>query len=143
MANPYTNNVRTVIEMFTDATSGESTRKNRLITTELENGNVALVGYGEKILAEYDEIEGRVTVYRGHEAGGHTTISRWLNWVTKEAMSRRDVTLSSDAPWFAPPNAEAAQYIGQYIDFEDKSPVEQAALETVNDSLKFLDDYVL
>ena len=140
--NIYTNNVRNVIEMFTDATAGESTLHNRLVTVELESGNTALVGYGEKILAEYDEAEGRVTVYLGHKAGGHTTVTRWLNTVTEEATARREVTFSDNAPWFRPPNADAAQYIGQYINFENKSPVEQAAEESVIDSLRFLDKFL-
>lgn len=141
-ANPYTSNVSTVIEMFTDAAAGESTQANRLVTVELDNGNVGLVAYGEKILAEYDEAEGRVTAYLGHKTGGGKTITRWLNAVTDEAAARRSITFSDDAPWFAPPNADAAQYIGAYVNFNDKSAVEQAATETVIDSLRHLDKFL-
>lgn len=139
-ANPYTSNVSEVIEMFTDATVGESTMNNRLVTVEMDNGNVGLVAYGEKILAEYDEAEGRVTAYLGHRTGGGKTVSKWLNQVTEEAAARRSITYSDDAPWFAPPNAEAAQYIGAYVNFENKSPVEEQAARTVIESLRFLDD---
>lgn len=143
-ANPYTNDVSTVIEMFTDATPNESTKYNRLITQELPSGNIALVGYGEKILAEYDETEERVTLYLGHKAGGHTTITRWLNEIQEVASARRTVTFSDKARWFEPaggPNTKAGQYIREYIDFTSSlSDVEENALEDVIKSLEWLDD---
>jgi hypothetical protein len=142
-ANPYTNSVDTVIEMFADGTVGESTEHNRLITVEHESGDVALVGYGEKILARYDEQEGRVEVYTGHEDGAGPTVAKWLDKITTIAGSRRDVDIKTGSPWFRPPNDEAAHYINNYFDFRGNiSNVEQEALENVIDSLKFLDKFL-
>ncbi len=142
-ANAYTNDVESVIEMFADGTTGESTLHNRLITVENDAGNAALVGYGEKVLAEYDEVEGRVTVFLGHKAGGGDTVSRWLNTITEEATARRNVTFSDNAPWFRPPNADAAGYIDNYFSFGGgESSVERAARDEVIDSLKWLNRFL-
>lgn len=138
----HNHDVESLIEMFTDGTAGESTIHNRLITVELESGNTGLVAYGEKIIAEYDETEDRVTTYLGHKVGSGKTVSKWLNKVTDEA-SRRKLTFSDDAPWFAPPNADAAQYIGAYKSLRtEDSAVERDATETVIDSLKWLDKFL-
>lgn len=143
-ANAYTNDVNSLIEMFLDASAGESANQNRLITTTLDSGETALVGYGEKILATYDETENLVTVNLGHKSGGGHTVSRWLNSVAEKAASRRDVRFSDNAPWFAPPNAESAQYIDSYKSFRGTdSAVERKASAEVVESLRWLNQYLI
>jgi len=130
-----------MMEMFADATVGESYHENRLITEETDAGTVALTAYGWMKLAEYDETENHVTVYFGHKSVGSRTISRWLNSVLDIASERRSVTVSDESPTVRTPN-EGVKYIGEYINFKNKSPVEAAAEETVIDSLSFLSNVV-
>lgn len=134
--------VDSIIEMFMDSATGEATPDNRLVTLENAAGNTILVGYGEKVLAEYNESEQQVDVYFGHVDGADKTVKKWLNKVVSEADKRRSVTISDDSPWFRPPNAAAAQYIGSYISFRNKSAVERRAEKEVIESLKWLDKFL-
>lgn len=137
--NPST--VDTIVEMFADNTAGESYGQNRLITEELSNGNVALVGYGWMKLAEYDETENMVTVFFGHKSVNSRTVSRWLNTVLEQCAERREVTVSDASPVVRQPN-DCTDYIGHYVNFENRSPVEEDIVDEVVDSLRFLNRFL-
>lgn len=130
-----------MIEMFTDATAGESYAENRLITEETDAGTVRLTAYGWITLAEYDETEEHVTVYFGHKEVGSRTISRWLNSVLEQAADRRRVTISHESPVVRKPN-DGVRFINHYINFNDMSPVEESARRAVIESLAHLSDVV-
>lgn len=136
--NPTTTRkVSTIIEMFADATTGESYAENRLMTRETESGNVALIGYGWQTLAEYDETEDQVTVFFGHK-GVSKTATRWLNKILSIAAERRNVQISHESPVVRDP-PKASNYIGEYVrDFKNMSPVEETAVAIVERSLRFL-----
>jgi hypothetical protein len=135
----YYDNKRSMLVMFMDNTAGESFNQNRLITRETESGNVALIGYGWLKLAEYNEERDAVTVFTGHQSLRSKTVSRWLNEVVAVADERgRDTILSGESPTVDTPN-EGTQYINNYVSFDgDHSPVEQAAVSTVEESLAHL-----
>lgn len=137
-----TRNTSTIIEMFADATPGESYADNRLITEKAESGNVALVAYGWMKLAEYDETEEQITVYMGHKSIESQTVSRWLNKILEQTSERRPVNISDRSPTVRTPN-EAVEYVGSYINFEgDKSAVEREAEREVVESLRFLNRFL-
>jgi hypothetical protein len=135
----YYDNKRSMLEMFMDNTAGESFNENRLITRETESGNVALIGYGWLKLAEYNEERDAVTVFTGHQSLRSKTVSRWLNEVVSVADERgRDTILSGESPTVDTPN-EGTQYINNYVSFDgDRSPVEQEAVNNVEESLAHL-----
>ena len=135
----YVNNKRSMLEMFTDNTAGESYKQNRLITRETDAGNAALIAYGWLKLAEYNESRNAVTVFTGHKSLRSTVVSRWLNDVVSVANDRgRDTILSGESPTVDTPN-EGTRYIGNYVSMDgDHSPVEKQAVDTVVDSLAHL-----
>jgi hypothetical protein len=129
-----------LLEMFTDATAGESCNRNRLVTREAENGNVALIAYGWLKVAEYNESRDAVTVFTGHESLQSRTVSTYLNKVVSVAENRgRSVILSGESPTVDKPN-DGTKYIGHYISFDGKhSPVEKDARNEVVDSLRHVE----
>ena len=138
MVRNTTRDKEAMLEMFTDATGGESYADNRLVTQETDSGNVALVAYGWLKLAEYNERREAVTVFTGHKSLRSTVVTRYLNNVISVAQERREVILSGESPTVNRPN-EGAKYIGSYVDFSTKlSSVEEKAVDTVVESLKFL-----
>ena len=138
MVRNTTRDKEAMLEMFTDATAGESYADNRLVTRETDSGNVALVAYGWLKLAEYNERREAVTVFTGHKSLRSTVVTRYLNNVISVAQERREVILSGESPTVNRPN-EGAKYIGSYVDFSTKlSSVEEKAVDTVVESLKFL-----
>lgn len=133
----YDTTKTTLLDMFLDRTTDENSRENRLVTRETENGNAALIAYGWLKLAEYNESREAVTVFTGHQSLRSTTVSRYLNNVMSRAEERgRDVIVSGESPTVDRPNA-GAKYIGNYVSFGNRSPVENDA---VNDVLDSLDD---
>jgi len=130
---------KSLIDMFVDNTAGETCSKNRLVTRESENGNVALIGYGWLKLAEYNESRDVVTVFTGHTSLDSHTVKEWLNAIVEQADSRgRTVMLSGESPSVDTPN-NGAQFIGDYVSMDGgHSPVEQNAVDTVIDSLAHL-----
>jgi len=138
MVRNTTRDKEAMLEMFTDATAGESYADNRLVTRETGSGNVALIAYGWLKLAEYNERREAVTVFTGHKSLRSTVVTRYLNNVISVAQERREVILSGESPTVNRPN-EGAKYIGSYVDFSTKlSSVEEKAVNTVVESLKFL-----
>lgn len=135
----YATTTSTLLDMFLDRTAGESTQDNRLLTRENDAGNVELIAYGWLKLAEYNESRGAVTIFTGHKSIRSVTVSRHLNDVVSTADRRgRDVVLSGESPTVNTPN-EGVRYIGDYVSFDGShSPVEQAAVSTVVDSLSGL-----
>lgn len=133
----YHTSRKTLLEMFLDRTAGESTRYNRLVTRETENGTVALIGYGWLKLAEYNERLNAVTVFTGHESINSKTVNEWLNAVVNVAEERgRDVILSGESPEEDTPNGGTV-FINGYVSMDSgHSAVEQEAVETVRDSLR-------
>jgi len=132
----YHTSRKTLLEMFLDRTEGESTKHNRLVTRETENGTVALIGYGWLKLAEYNERLNAVTVFTGHESINSKTVNEWLNAVVNVAEERgRDVILSGESPEEDTPN-EGVRFINGYVSMDSgHSAVEQAAVENVRESL--------
>lgn len=138
MVRNTTRDKEAMLQMFTDATAGESYADNRLVTRETDSGNVALIAYGWLKLAEYNERREAVTVFTGHKSLRSTVVTRYLNNVISVAQERREVILSGESPTVNRPN-EGAKYIGSYVDFSTKlSSVEQKAVNTVVESLRFL-----
>jgi len=127
---------KAMLEMFVDNTAGENYGKNRLVSREAENGNVALIAYGWLKVAEYNESREAVTVFTGHKSLRSCVVTRWLNQVVSVAESRdRLVILSGESPTVDTPN-EGARFIGNYVSMDgDHSAVEEEAVDTVVDSL--------
>ena len=136
----YVSNKRSMLEMFTDNTAGESYKENRLITRESDTGGVELIAYGWLKIAEYTESRNAVTVFTGHKSLRSKVVSRWLNDVARVANERdRDVILSGESPTVDTPN-EGTKFIGNYVSMESgaHSSVEKQAVDTVVDSLAHL-----
>jgi hypothetical protein len=133
----YYTSRQTMLEMFTDATPGETYQHNRLITQESDNGTVELIGYGWLKIAEYDESNNHVTVFTGHRSLESKTVGEWLNEVVRVAENRgRTVSLQDDSPKDGQPN-DGTKFINNYISFKaSKSAVEKDAQNEVVDSLR-------
>lgn len=129
----------TLLDMFLDRTTDESSSENRLVTRETESGNVALIAYGWLKIAEYNESRDAVTVFTGHQSLRSTTVSRYLNTVVSRAEERgRDVILSGESPTVDRPN-DGVRYIGNYVSFGgNRSAVEKEAVDDVRESLAHL-----
>jgi len=126
-----------IVEMFADATVGESYNQGRLITEETPSGNVALIAYGWAKLAEYDETEETVTLFYGHKNAESHTLKCWLTRLAEKVSDRRDVEISPESPTVRAPN-DGVEYIGSYIGSGDDSPVEEKARRSVAESLSHL-----
>ena len=138
MVRTTTSQKESMLQMFTDNTSGEVYADGRLETIETDSGNVALVAYGWLKLAEYNERREAVTVFTGHKSLRSRIVTRYLNDVISVSQERREVILSGESPTVGRPN-EGAKYIGAYVDFSSKlSSVEQKAVNTVVESIKLL-----
>lgn len=129
-----------LIEMFLDATPGESYADGRLSTIETENG-VALVAYGNEILAEISADATEVTLYIGHYRSVSKTVTRYIHFVGKLLSQRemRDVTvLEGHAPTTGYGRASrSAQYISNYVrDYADMSGAEEKAYNDVREALR-------
>ena len=137
-----TNDRRELIEMFADRTAGESYNRNRLVTRETPNGNVALIAYGWMKLAEYNEEREAITLFVGHaQASPSRTITKWVNDVKRVIGERRRIIESGETPRVRGPNTEGYQYVNEYIRFSGGlSKVEQNAFNAVEKSLQFLDN---
>jgi hypothetical protein len=110
--------------------------QNRLVTRETDSGNVSLIAYGWLKIAEFDSDDGTVTVFTGHKAIDSTTLSRYLNDVTRNAQDRdHDVVLSGESPTVDTPN-DGVRFINNYVSMDGgHSPVEQQAVDAVVESL--------
>jgi len=135
----HANTKRNLLDMFLDRTAAESTRENRLVTQEGDNGNTELIAYGWLKVAEYNESSEAVTVFTGHKSLRSRTVSGYLNNVVSRAESRgRDVILSGESPTVDTPN-EGTRYINGYVSFSgDRSDVEADAVSAVRESLSHL-----
>lgn len=128
-----------LIEMFLDATPGESYRNGRLKTRETENG-VQLIAYHEHILAEVDSGANSITLFTGHYKNQSVTVTRYVHELGKLLSEREgfDVTVLDG---YAPSTGygrvwEAAQYIGQYVGSSDsRSPADKKAISEVDRAL--------
>lgn len=129
--------VRTMIEKFIDRTPNEVYASGRMSTELLDNGNVALIGYGWMKLAEYNESENMVIIYGGHNEGDSDTVSRWLNQILTISEERdRNTLLSGESPIVDTP-PEIVKYIGNYVDYKtEMSPVEKDAISDVNTGIE-------
>jgi hypothetical protein len=130
---------KAMLEMFVDNTAGENYGKNRLVSREADNGNVALIAYGWLKVAEYNESREAVTVFTGHKSLRSRVVTRWLNAVVRVANERdRSVILSGESPTVDTPH-EGTRFIGNYVSMDGHhSAVEEEAVDTVVDSLKHL-----
>lgn len=130
---------KTLLEMFTDRTAGESYSENRLQTVETDTGDVALIAYGWAKIAEYDESRDAVKVFTGHKAINSQALSRYVNDAKRIAQERgKDIMLSGESPNFGKPN-DGITFIGNYVSFStDRSAVERDAVQTVVDSITSL-----
>jgi len=138
MVETTTDDKTALLQMFTDATPGESYAKQRLVTRETDSGNVALIAYGWLKLAEYNERREAVTVFTGHKSLRSQILTRYLNDVVRVAQERREVILSGESPTVSRPN-EGVKYIGEYVDFSRKlSSVDKSAVRTVIDSISIV-----
>ncbi len=135
-----TNNRDELIQMFVDGTSGEAYGYGRLKTQTNDEGNVELISFHEKKIAELDESEGLLVVYNGHRGQASQTVERYLNRVWGFAQERSTVeeTLSEQSPEVRDKAiTEVEQFVGRYIDFSsDLSPLEQWANQRVDEVLK-------
>lgn len=114
-----TKNRTDLIEMFLDATIGESYWKGRL-RTETDGETVQLIAYGRHILGEVDRAAKSVTLYSGHYGVQSPTVTDYVRLFGKRLALREgyDVTISERAPdtdYDTLP--QSSQYINQYIDY--------------------------
>jgi hypothetical protein len=128
-----------IVEMFTDRTPNESTRYNRLITREEDNGNTALIAYGWQKIAVYDESRELVTVFTGHASDSSPTVNKYLNMVVDIAEERgREVVASGETPTDGQP-PWIVKFIESYVSFGSRSPVEEEAFSSVIEELQKID----
>lgn len=129
---------KTLLEMFTDNTAGESYAQGRLQTVETESGSVALVAYGWLKLAEYNERREAVTIFTGHKSLGSSVLTRYINSAKEVAKDRRNVILSGESPTIDQPN-EGTKFIGNYVNFSTNlSSVEKDAVNLATRSINLL-----
>lgn len=132
----YANTKRELFGALFDNNTDVTYSQNRLVTQETDGGNVSLIAYGWLKIAVFDSDDGTVTVFTGHKAIGSTTISRYLNDVTRHAEQRdHDVVLSGESPTVDTPN-DGVRFIDNYVSMDgSRSPVEQQAVDAVVESL--------
>lgn len=134
MTQAYTTTRDSFIQMFLDATAGETYSQGRLVTRQSGESTVELIAYGWNKIAEYNEATDTVTVYAGHAGNISETVTKYVNLVHEMAgkrRSRRVNALADAAPNVARPPADSAQFIDNYKDFStEDSPVESWATRT-------------
>jgi len=132
----YANTKSELFEALFNNNTDVTYSQNRLVTRETNDGKVSLIAYGWMKIAEFDSDDGTVTVFTGHKAIDSTTVSRYLNDVTRHAQDRdHDVVLSGESPEEDTPN-EGVRFINSYVSMDGgHSPVEQQAVDTVVESL--------
>ncbi len=135
-----TNSKETLIEMFLDGSAGEVYRNGRLATVEREN-DIALVAYGEHILATIDGYD--VTFYTGHYGEQSKTVTKYVSLVGSLLNDTEERTVrvhGTETPQMGIGSrvAKAGQYISNYVGNvlrTDFSPVEQDARSEVDRAL--------
>lgn len=139
-ATTTTTNRDSIVQMFLDATSGESYAKGRLVTREAGENRVELIAYGWNKIAEYDESTDTVTLFAGHAGNVSKTVTRYVNLVHEIAGKRQSRTvnvLADAAPNVGRPPAESAQFIANYRSFSgEPSSVEEWATAVVERALQ-------
>lgn len=127
-----------LIQMFLDATAGETYNQGRLATRQSGENTVELIAYGWNKIAEYNEETDSVTIFAGHSGNISQTVTRYVNLVREIAGKRQTHTVNvliDAAPNVARP-PESVQFIDNYVSFSgSKSPVEQWAQASVDDSV--------
>jgi len=130
-----------LIRMFLDGTAGEVYAKGRLATVEREN-DIALVGYGEHILATIDGYD--ITFYTGHYNEQSETVTEYIRLIGSllNETSERTVTVhGTETPQMGIGSraSDAAQYINNYVgrlgSERSLSDVEKDAITEVNNAL--------
>lgn len=133
-----------LIEMFLDATPRETYAYGRLATREKEDGTVELVAYQREILAEVNRGANDITLFTGHSHSRSPTVTDYLTLLGTLLNQRPGYSVNS-LEGHAPTTGYdvvkgAAKYINEYIgdfnDADDLSPVEENAVKEVNRALK-------
>ncbi len=142
MSETFTNADRdSLIQMFLDATDGETYGDGRLITRSTGEHTTELIAYGWNKIAEYNESIDTVTVHAGHAGNVSQTVTRYVNLVREIGAKRRTTrvnTLADSAPNVSGNiPSDSTQFIGNYKDYEGSdSSLDEWARSTVDADVK-------
>jgi hypothetical protein len=136
-----TSSKESLIRMFLDGTAGEVYHQGRLATVEREN-DIALVAYGEHILATIDGFD--VTFYTGHYGKHSQTVTGYVSDVgslLNDTEERNVTVVEGRTPSMGVGSrvSAAGQYISEYVGpfyrGRDFSAVEKNSVSEVNNAL--------
>jgi len=134
MSDTYTtsNNSRDLIRMFLDGTENEVYEKGRLATVKTDENTLALVAYGNEILATNEA--GTITIFTGHHGTVSQTVTNYikrLGSILNETETRTVQAAVHEAPTMGigARASSSAQYINEYVGDLSRSVAEFSAVE--------------
>ena len=145
MSDTYTttNNSRDLIRMFLDGTESEVYNQGRLATVKTDENTLALVAYGNEILATNEA--GNITIFTGHHGTVSKTVTNYIKRVgsiLNETETRTVRAAAHEAPTMGigARASSSAQYINSFVGeltrrADEFSAVERDARKEVNKAL--------